>query len=104
LLAGAQRVERARDPLDADGAGDQRCHCLRVTCHPRQCFREFARGISEPEAQLEFLDDRQRRYETITLRVHARDHDPAAGRRRVDDVGDHALPSDRLEDHRAGRF
>ncbi len=73
-------------------------------CDTSQCCREFARGISEPEVQLEFLDDRQRRYETITLRVHARDHYPAAGRCRVDDIGDHALPSDRLEDHRAGRL
>jgi hypothetical protein len=60
--------------------------------------------IAEAEPQFEFLDDRQRRYETITLCVHACDHDPAARRRRVDDVGDHALPSDRLEDHRAGRL
>src|SRR3984893_2469194 len=63
-----------------------------------------ANSFGEAEAQLEFLDDRQRRHETITLCVHARDHDPAARRCRVNDLWDHSRLSDCLEDRGAGRL
>src|ERR1700675_4856642 len=69
LHAHAQRVYRAGDSLDVDGAIDKRRHRLWGARDARQCCREFFRRIAEAEAQLEFFDNLQRRHETMRCRV-----------------------------------
>ena len=68
-----------------------------------QGVAEFQWCVTEYEAQIDLLADRQRRSQLVLAHAHADHDDAGAQRRSADDAVDHAGYAHALEDHRPFR-
>ena len=75
-LGVAERVERGGDPVEPDGAGDQRRRVDLAVRDQVQGLAELVRLVGEDEPQVDLLVDRHRRLERVRLHADAHHDDP----------------------------